>query len=142
MLRPSIWSALLIGLCLAGCGQGGPRQLSPDTRSQEILSDVGELYRIYMFDKKIPPKSLADLKSLSGVQFVGYNAIKDGQVVLLYGGMMTDLEEGPPKGNSDEILAYDKEVPTSGGYVLLLDRSVKKMTADEFKSAKKAGVGQ
>ena len=38
-----------------------------------------------------------------------------------------------------EVLAYEKQVPDSGGNVLMLDRSVKKMTADEFKSAKKAG---
>jgi hypothetical protein len=133
-------------LCLSilgiGCGSSNaPRQLSPETKGQEILGEVGEVYRIYSFDKKKPPKSLADLASLQAAQPVGYNAVKDGRVILLYGSVMTDLEEGPPKGNSDEVLAYEKEVPDQGGQVLMLDRSVKKMAADEFKAAKKAGKG-
>jgi hypothetical protein len=37
------------------------------------------------------------------------------------------------------VLAYETEVPEKGGAVLMQDGTVKTMTADEFKSAPKAG---
>jgi hypothetical protein len=48
---------------------------------------------------------------------------------------LPDLDEDPGRSESQEILAYQKDVPQSGGYVLLLNRTAKKMTADQFKSA-------
>ena len=33
------------------------------------------------------------------------------------------------------VLAYEKDVPTKGGYVLMGDATVKNMTADDFKKA-------
>jgi hypothetical protein len=60
-------------------------------------------------------------------------------VVLLYGALLADTKEEPGDGSSSEVLAYQKDVPQSGGKVLMLDRTVKSMTAEEFKSAKKAG---
>ena len=40
-----------------------------------------------------------------------------------------------PKG----VVAYEKKVPDEGGYVLLQNGNVVKMTVAEFKSAPKAG---
>jgi hypothetical protein len=37
------------------------------------------------------------------------------------------------------VVAYQKGVPTDGGFVLLSAGTVKKMTADEFSTAPKAG---
>ncbi|WP_168221819.1 hypothetical protein [Aquisphaera giovannonii] len=34
-----------------------------------------------------------------------------------------------------EVLAYGKDVPTAGGPVLLLNRSIRTMTREEFKAA-------
>lgn len=55
------------------------------------------------------------------------------------GATLPDTKEEPGQSTAPEILAYGKEVPESGGYVLLLDRTVKKMTAEEFRAAPKAG---
>ena len=40
---------------------------------------------------------------------------------------------------SHEVLAYEKKVPDSGGLVLMLDRTIKEMSREEFKAAKMAG---
>jgi len=48
----------------------------------------------------------------------------------------------PPKGegdvgNNEVVLAYEKKVPTEGGYVLMSAGTVMKMSAAEFTSAPK-----
>ena len=66
---------------------------------------------------------------------MGYEALRNGNIVLRYNAKLPDTDEDPGHAESNEVLAYEKEVPESGGYVLLLNRVVKKMTADEFKAA-------
>jgi hypothetical protein len=41
-------------------------------------------------------------------------------------------------GKEEAVVAYEKTVPASGGYVLLSAGTVKQMTPDEFKAAPKA----
>ena len=43
-----------------------------------------------------------------------------------------------PAGTAKTILAYEKDVPASGGLVLMAEGSVRSMTADEFKKTPKA----
>jgi hypothetical protein len=63
-------------------------------------------------------------------------AVRDGKYVLIW-----DVKFDPsklPAGSADIVLGYEKDVPTAGGQVLMLDTSVKQMTADEFQKAPKA----
>ena len=46
----------------------------------------------------------------------------------------------PSSPESDEVLAYWKTVPEKGGPVLMLDRRLRRMTAEEFKAARLAGT--
>jgi hypothetical protein len=55
--------------------------------------------------------------------------------VVLWG---TPLKGEGQTGKDEEVLAYQKEVPAQGGYVLLSAGTVKKMSASEFQSAPKA----
>jgi hypothetical protein len=59
--------------------------------------------------------------------------LKNGEVVFAWG--VTLREIAGTTGASTTVLAYEKAVPTKGGYVLIADGSVKKMTADDFKKA-------
>ena len=60
--------------------------------------------------------------------------LKSGDLVVQWGAPLS--AEG---ASSDTVLAYVKTVPEQGGYVLMQDgKSIKKMTADEFKNAPKA----
>jgi hypothetical protein len=89
--------------------------------------------------KNKPPEKFADLGSVRAVSGNAYDAVRTGEVVLRYGASLPDTKEEPGGSPSDEVLAYQKQVPEGGGKVLMLNRTVKTMTAEEFKAAKKAG---
>ncbi len=44
-----------------------------------------------------------------------------------------------PAGTSNTVLAYAKDVPEKGGWVLMGDGTARQMTPEEFKKAPKAG---
>ncbi len=123
-----------LALTLAGCEESSPRR-SVVQVDQDNLAEVGELCRHYQFMKKKPPQSFADLNAVRTMAGNGYEALRSGNVVLLYGATLPDMDEEPGHAETSEVLAYQKDVPESGGYVLLLNRTVKKLTADEFKAA-------
>lgn len=147
MQRNSAMSlALVMSLTIAmsslivGCGSGGtPPNMAPDADRRVALNDVGELYRSYQLGTKKSPKSIKDLERYEMGAPMGLAAIKKGSVVLLYEATLPDLGEEPGKVTSDEVLAYEKEVPESGGLVLMLDRTIKEMTAEQFTAARQAG---
>ena len=124
-------------------GCGGPENTPEANKSatdQQVLVDVGELYRVYTISQKKPPTKLADLTSGEQVGPLGAQAIRNGDVIVRFGAALPDTAEDPGQSNSEEILAWQKETPEAGGMVLLLNRTVKSMTADEFKAASKAGT--
>ncbi len=129
-----------LALAAAGCdGASGAR--TSDQVSQDNIAEVGELYRHYQFMKKKPPQKLADFNTVRQLAGNGFDAISSGKVVVLFGATLPDTGEEASDAGADEVLAYQKDVPENGGYVLMLNRSVKKMSADEFKAAPRpAGV--
>jgi hypothetical protein len=137
-MKKSILAAACLAALAAGCG-GTNRPPTVDEGESAVLVQVGELVRYYQLSKKAAPTSLKDLAAVNAMAGNGYEAVKNGSVVLRYGAALPDTKEEPPETTSDEVLAYQKQVPGSGGKVLMLDRRVKTMTADEFKAAKKAG---
>jgi hypothetical protein len=123
----------------AGCGAGN-EPLPQATINDVKLRDVGELYRVHQINRKVPPKSLKDFAAFGNVTPSAYEAIRGGDVVVRWGATLPDTDEEPSTHSSDEVLAYLKEVPQQGGSVLMLDRSMRTLTADEFKGAKLAGT--
>jgi hypothetical protein len=129
-----ILTVCCLALLAAGCGgTNAPR--STDQVAQDNLAQVGELYRHYQFTKKKPPQKVADLGLVRSLAGNGFEALQSGKIIALYGATLPDTDEDPGHAESSEVLAYEKEVPESGGYVLMLNRTTKKMTADEFKAA-------
>ncbi|WZO98930.1 hypothetical protein EP7_000521 [Isosphaeraceae bacterium EP7] len=139
--RPRIAFLALLTAMTTGCGGGTVSDADPDAAAIEVVSlnEVAENYRGLSIFKKAPPKSVKEFTSNEMLMGAGTTAVRDGQIIVQWGSKLPDTNEEPGKVPSPEILAYYKEVPESGGYVLLLDRTVKKMTADEFKAASKAG---
>ena len=127
-----------LSLLAAGCG-GSSRTITPDEGRESVLSQVGTMLVAYQGVKNAPPGKLTDLNSVQAVSGNGYEAIRSGEVVLRFGASLPDTKEEPGGSPSDEVVAYEKQVPQSGGKVLMLNRTVKTMTAEEFKAAKKAG---
>jgi hypothetical protein len=133
----SLGIVALLGLAVAGCGV----DKSNDAREQALVrpvQDVGDLYRMYMLDHKKPPTKPDDFRPYQEANPDGYRQVKDGDVVVVWGVALTDLAPEGSTDSADEVLAYEKKVPTEGGTVLMKNRTLKHMTADQFKDAPKA----
>jgi hypothetical protein len=134
MPRSILTVCSLAALLATGCG-GSNRPITPDDADQILLTQVGELCRHYQFTTKKPPQKVSDLQTVRSLGGPGYDALRAGDIVLLCSAKLPDLDEDPGHSESGEILAYMKDVPQKGGHVLLLNRTIKTMTADEFKAA-------
>jgi len=131
-----VLSNLVIGCVLvfgAGCSKtgGGGSGVAQETSLQEI----GDLIRATTQSNGKGPAKVADFDKLQSMYPSGYQAVKSGDVVVIWGAGMKG--EGA-KGSGGDVIAYEKDAPNSGGFVLLTSGEVKKMSADEFKSAPKA----
>ena len=141
MFRVRTFSWILSGLLLIlGSGCGGSTPSDPKEADESFaLNQIAEAYRVYSIAKKKPPANVKDLAAVEAIAGNGLEGARKGDVVIQWGARLPDTDEEPGHSDSAEVLAYGKEVPEKGGYVLLLNRVVKKMTADEFKAAPKAG---
>lgn len=143
MQRPGRWrlrigaSIAIAGLAPWGCGPSNA-PMSPEASEISKLNEVGELYRVHQVIQGKPPKAPRDLLAVANGSPSGYEVINSGEVVVQWGVTLPDTAEAPGSGSSGEVLAYLKRVPERGGPVLLLDRAVRSMTAEEFKAAPKA----
>jgi hypothetical protein len=104
--------------------------------SVSLLQEVNDLLRASEGVNNRPPSRLADLEKHQNMFPRGFAAVKSGDVVVLWGAKTRG--EGD-SGKDEAVVAYEKTVPTDGGYVLLSAGTVKKMTPADFTSAPKAG---
>jgi hypothetical protein len=120
-----------------GCGSsggGGSFEAAPDNGERYALVEVGEILRNRMLDTTKPPRSQAEIARYENAGPTAFNKIQEGEIVVLWGA-------NPREGASDQVLAYEKQTPRSGGFVLMQDgTTVKKMTPEEFQAAPKAGT--
>jgi hypothetical protein len=131
-------SALALGLIfLAGCSSKSGGDIEELRKAPASLSEVSELLH-GGGPRGGPANQLSDLDKNKHLFPRGYQAVKNGDIIILWG--VRPMGEGDvAKGASQEIVAYEKKVPTEGGYVLFSGGMMKRMTADEFKAAPKAG---
>ena len=138
-------AALLLLILTAtplGCGPSNKIPTETDLRRNHLL-EAGELLRMFQVEKGAPPKSLQDLQSLPNLEMaapMGAELIRTGEILVRWNAALPDTGEEPGTTPHSEVLAYLKEVPEQGGLVLLLNRTVKEMTAAEFQAAPKAGT--
>ncbi|HWG42054.1 MAG TPA: hypothetical protein VN688_04655 [Gemmataceae bacterium] len=129
----------LAALLTTGCGK--VKDAAAKTRRSNDLKQLGLLYMNYVDTNNKGPANADDLmKMTAGDPQAGQvvQAVKSGQYILLWGANPSAMQRAPG-GSSGTILGYEKDVPTSGGQVLMGDGFVKNMTAAEFQSAPKAG---
>jgi hypothetical protein len=81
-----------------------------------------------------PPARLADLDPFQTKYPEAYHSVKSGDHVVLWG---TPIKKTGDVGKPEMVLAYGKNVPTDGGYVLTSAGTVTKMSAAEFAAAPK-----
>jgi len=128
MNRVVMAAVVLAGL--GGCRQAAPTGSAATAESE--LRDLGELFRYFAQENKRPARNVADLGSVVPELPPAARAVDEGRIVVLWGGGYA------PGARGSAVLAYEKDVSTTGGWVLLQDGSVKQMTAAEFQSAPKA----
>ena len=130
---PRLW-VLILGaslLALVGCGGGTSANSATDRSPQQVeLSEVGEMYRIFLADNRRPAQAVKDLLKYAVAFDSGAMALQEKRVVVVWG---TSLDPG-----SREVLAYQKGAPESGGLVLLRDgETVVPLAAEEVRAATK-----
>jgi hypothetical protein len=121
--------ALCAGL-LAGCSSG-----TAINQEMTDLQDLKQLLRAAAKRAGHPPARLADLDPFQAKYPEVYNLVKSGDLVVLWG---TPIDMEKDAGKLEMVLAYGRDVPTNGGYVLTSAGNVTKMSAAEFASAPKA----
>jgi hypothetical protein len=123
--------ALVVG---SGCSKTGGGVGSGD-QQETTLREVADLIRATTQPNGKGPARVADFEKLQSTYYSGYQAVKSGDVVVIWGAGMKG--EGAT-GSGGEVIAYEKDAPNNGGFVLLNSGEVKKMSAGEFNSAPKA----
>lgn len=123
---------VLLPLVAAGCGgRGGGKGPDP----QEAL--LREVWLLYNGGPKAmrrsPPAKLTDLRDQAKMHPHGYTALQQGDIVLAWGADLSKIADP-----QNTILAYGRDVPQSGGLVLMADGSIKHMTPEAFQAAPKA----
>jgi hypothetical protein len=121
----------LLGAVTVGCSKQAA-EVDPEVqRRKSELSEVYEIYMQFIKTNQRPPKQLSELNrtEYEGMAPVGHQSLQKGEYIAVWG------VNGKDAGT---LLAYQKDVPTKGGAVLMADGTVKTMTADEFKAAKKS----
>jgi hypothetical protein len=130
------WFVLVasLGLFLPGCSSK-PKgaDVPPDLT---LLQEVNSLLHAAAGAAGRQPTKVDDLNRYKSTYPQGYEAVKSGNVVVLWS---TPQKGEGDVGKDETVLAYEKNVPTEGGYVLLSAGTVKKMTAAEFNAAPKPG---
>ena len=117
----------------AAAKTGGAAPASLATRTND-LKEVALLYLSFL-DKNSnkPAKQVEDFSALAGDFPAALAGLKDGRYKIFWSARMP--------GDAQKIVAYEADTPTKGGLTVNLMGEVKTMTADEFKTAPKAGSG-
>jgi hypothetical protein len=119
---------LVVVLLLPACGSNTPAP-PPAVETGEALQELAEVYKYLVAQKVPPPRKPEDLAEYSGSLEGAMPLIRSGDIVVVWGA-------GYSSGSS-QVLAYEKDAATSGGKVLLRNGTVKHMSADEFRAAKR-----
>jgi hypothetical protein len=118
---------LLAVLTLApGCSREAPAAADPRVLRLQQLFHMAQIRKK---GNQPRPTRLADFKPMEQAYPLAFGALQRGECVLDW-----RAYADPSAPRATTVLAYEKGVPREGGYVLLLDGTVKNMTAEEFKA--------
>ncbi len=120
--------ALVCLVGVVGCGGGGG---GGDTKALNDLKEIGLAYHEYHHEQKKSLEQPLDLAA--NLSPATAKKLGEGQYVVI---TKVDLNNAFKTPNL--VLGYEKDVPAKGGAVLMIDGTVRKMTAQEFQAAKKA----
>src|SRR5881409_3557821 len=110
---------LLLSAAALGCGDGTPKR---DTAAytgpsnKDMIADFGEMLKSYIKEYKKPPTKSAEIERLGPAFGDAERGLKNKTIVYQWGqGFGTDAAA------ARTVLAYEKDVETSGGWALMQD---------------------
>jgi hypothetical protein len=116
-----------LSLGLSGCSNSNTD--SVDDPLKPALEDFAQFLKALPSDGVKPPKKLEEFLPREPMAPVAAEYLQNGKLVYFWG---TDLKAG-----GQSVVAYEKGTDSTGGWVLLEDGKVKKMTSEEFAKAPK-----
>jgi prepilin-type processing-associated H-X9-DG protein len=128
----SVVLVAVVAVLLLGCG--GVQQAAQRQKRANDLKQIGLAYQNYLDAEGKAPGQAADLQKYLLESPPTYQALVNGQYVVLWGATLQSMTAG----TSNTVLGYEADVPTKGGNVLMGDGSVRIMTVPEFQAAPKA----
>jgi hypothetical protein len=130
--------AFIVGLAIvAGCSSKTGGDIGELRGAPISLVEVSDLLRGGGANGQ-PATQLSDLEKNRKMYPRGYDAVRKGEIVVLWGTPMKGEGEGE-KGAKQDLIAYENKVPQEGGFVLFSGGTIKKMTSAEFAAAPKSG---
>ena len=125
---------LLAVLCLAGglaCSSKPPEEPVGPGPSDDLLEAAG-LLRDYTIENKRGPARLSEAQKFEPLYSRAYHGIQQGNLVVVWNVPM------PLEGGAAAVIAYEKQAPSEGGFVLLQNGEIKQMSPADFTSTPKA----
>ncbi len=117
----------------AGCGGSAPE--APATlggpTAKQSLEDLARLLEHYQKERLPMPAGIADVEPLEPIFRASYLGLVREEILYTWG-----LPLLP--GAGDKVLAYEKKAEAEGGWVLLQDGTVKRMSQAELAAPPKA----
>jgi len=117
----------------ANTGQVRPQDPVTRTKMANDLQMLGIAYQNYFDTFNKGPARAEDLAPYIENDQRILGQLKNGDIVFNYGVGL--LQVANTSGTSNTILAYDKDVPARGGWVVFFDGKPRRLTPDEFKAA-------
>jgi hypothetical protein len=130
-MNRSVWAVVAaagIGLA-AGCTSSGTAGAVEHER-KAAMEEIGQMLKTVADEGRKPPAKLSELEAVEPYLPTAGARIRSGEVVYAWGA-------GYAAGGK-QLVAWEKVVPESGGYVLQQDGTVKNLSVGEFQSAAKA----
>ena len=124
--------AALLGFAV-GCSSSGGSGGSIDP-TEAVFVELADLLRT----GTKPPTKIQELAQHESMFPKAYQAVKSGEVAVLWGTPMMD-EGDAASGKAGMLVAHEKTASSAGGWVLMTNGQVKKVSSGEFESLPKGG---
>jgi hypothetical protein len=143
-MNPSRLAMLVMLAAVAAAGCTKLRDAALKQKTANDLKKLCDLYGAYYSARGHGPESLSDLEPLATGDAEAeavLEAVRKGRYVLLWGVDVHAVGKTRP-GMAFTILGYQREVPESGGMVVMVDGSVVEMKAAKFAASPKGNALQ
>jgi hypothetical protein len=141
-MKPLGYALVLTLAALAPAGCSKLRDAAFRQKTANDLKLLCELYGAYYSARGHGPAAIEDLEPVAtgdDQARAALGAVRDGRYVLLWGVDVHAVGRTRP-GMAFTVLGYERQVPETGGLVLMVDGSVLEMKPVKFAAAQKGNA--